>query len=192
MERYDIAVIGTGPAGLEAAITAKIRNKSVLLLGSRNLSDKVEKAHTVKNYLGLPDVSGEEMQNAFMSHLESMDLEITIDRANMVYSMGDYFAIQGHREMYESFAVILACGMSVAKPFPGEMENLGRGVSYCATCDAVLYKGKSAIVVGYSSEEEKEAEFLAEIAEQVYYIQMYDGDVSLKNRIEPESVKLTD
>ena len=54
MERYNIAIVGTGPAGLEAAITAKIRNKSILLLGSKNLSNKVEKAHTIKNYLGLP------------------------------------------------------------------------------------------------------------------------------------------
>ncbi len=183
MERYDIAVIGTGPAGLEAALTAKIRNKNVLLLGNTNLSDKVEKAHVIKNYLGLPEVSGAEMQKAFAAHLETNGIEITVDRANTVYAMGDYFAVQGHQEMYEASAVILACGMSVAKPFPGELENLGRGVSYCATCDASLYRGKSAIVIGYSQEEEKEAEFLADVAEEVYYIPMYAEAVSFTNEI---------
>ena len=59
MERYDIAIIGTGPAGLEAAVTAKIRNKNILLLGNKSLSNKIEKAHTIKNYLGLPEISGE-------------------------------------------------------------------------------------------------------------------------------------
>ena len=59
MERYDIAIIGTGPAGLSAAVTATVRNKKVLLLGNKNLSDKVGKAHDIQNYLGLPDVSGE-------------------------------------------------------------------------------------------------------------------------------------
>lgn len=184
MERYDIAVIGTGPAGLEAAITARVRNKKVLLLGSRSLSDKVEKAHGIKNYLGLPEVSGDELQQAFLKHLDAMELEITQDRINAVYAMGEYFGMQGHKEMYEASAVILACGMSVAKPFPGEVENLGRGVSYCATCDATFYRGKSAIVIGYSSEEEKEAEFLAEVAEHVYYLPMYDKPVTLGNEIE--------
>lgn len=184
MERFDIAIIGTGPAGLEAAITAKVRNKKVLLLGNKLLSTKVEKAHSIQNYLGLPEVSGEEMRSAFQKHLENMDLEITEDRVNTVYAMGDYFAIQGHQEMYEASAVILACGMSTAKEFPGEQENLGRGVSYCATCDAALYRGKTAIVVGYSAEEEKEAEFLAELADHVTYIAMYQGEVSLSDKIE--------
>lgn len=184
MNRYDIAVVGTGPAGLEAAITAKIRNKSVLLLGSKSLSNKVEKAHTVNNYLGLPQISGDEMQKAFLEHLKQMELEITEDRVNAVYAMGDYFAIEGHAGMYESSSVILSCGMATAKPFPGELENLGRGVSYCATCDAALYKGKSAIVIGYSKEEEKEAEFLAEIADCVYYLPMYETPVSMSNNVE--------
>lgn len=184
MERFDIAIIGTGPAGLEAAITAKVRNKNVLLIGSRGLSPKVEKAHAIKNYLGLPEVSGEEMQSTFQKHLEQMDIKITEDRVNTVYAMGSYFAIQGHGDMYEAETVILSCGMSVAKPFPGELENLGRGVSYCATCDAALYKGKTAVVVGYSKEEEKEAEFLAEIADQVYYLPMYKDKISLSNDVE--------
>ena len=82
MERYNIAIVGTGPAGLEAAITAKIRNKSILLLGSKNLSNKVEKAHTIKNYLGLPEISGEDLQTAFKKHLDQMDIEITEDKVN--------------------------------------------------------------------------------------------------------------
>lgn len=173
MERYDIVIIGTGPAGLEAAITAKVRNKRILLIGGNSLSVKVEKAHTVMNYLGLPETSGEQMQAAFQKHLEQMGIAITEDKVNTIYAMGKYFAIQGHKELYEADTVILACGMSVAKPFSGELENLGKGVSYCATCDGTLYKGKSTVVIGYSREEEKEAEFLSELADEVIYIPMY-------------------
>lgn len=183
MDRFDIAIIGTGPAGLEAAITAKIRNKRILLLGTKTLSNKVESAHTIKNYLGLPEMTGEEMQTAFRRHLEQMDIAITEDRVNAVYAMGTYFAIQGHHAMYEASAVILACGMSAVKPFSGELENLGRGVSYCATCDAALYKGKSTIVIGYSREDEQEAEFLAELAGQVVYIPMYEEAGPLNKKI---------
>ena len=184
MERYDIAIIGTGPAGLEAVITAKIRNKNVLLLGSKELSTKVEKAHTIQNYLGLPDVSGEQMKISFQKHLEQMGVRITEDRVNMVYAMGSYFAIQGHGNMYEADSVILACGMSVAKPLSGELENLGKGVSYCATCDGALYRGKTAVVIGYSKEEEKEADFLAEIADKVYYLPMYQDETNLNMKIQ--------
>lgn len=183
MERYDIAIIGTGPAGLEAAITAKVRNKNIILIGGKALSTKVEKAHTIRNYLGLPEISGDQMQAVFLDHLAQMEIEITEDKVNTVYAMGKYFAIQGHKEMYEASSVILACGMSAAKPFPGELENLGRGVSYCATCDGTLYRGKSTVVIGYSPEEEKEADFLAELAEEVIYIPMYSGVITLNSSI---------
>ena len=182
MERYEIAIIGTGPAGLEAAITAKLRNKNIILFGNKELSSRIEKAHTIKNYLGLPEISGEEMQSSFQKHLEQMGIAITEERINAVYAMGKYFALQGHETIYEAQSVILASGMSVVKPFPGETDNLGRGVSYCATCDGALYKGKNVTVIGYSREEEKEAEFLAELAGNVTYIPMYESEGSLKQR----------
>ncbi|MBR5649655.1 NAD(P)/FAD-dependent oxidoreductase [Pseudobutyrivibrio sp.] len=195
MERYDIAVIGTGPAGLEAAITAKVRNKSVLLLGSKSSSDKVAKAHTIQNYLGLPDVPGDKMAQAFLDHAKGMGVEITEDKVNAVYSMGQYFAIQCHGGDYEASSVIIAAGMTAMKPFPGEMENLGRGVSYCATCDAALYKGRTAIILAYSKEDEEEAEFLAERAENVTYIPQYEyegklgGNIIVKKDVKPVSIE---
>lgn len=184
MERYDVAIIGTGPAGLEAALTAKVRNKTVLLIGSKASSDKVAKAHTIDNYLGLPAVNGADMAKAFLDHVTSLGVEITDDRVNAVYAMGQYFAIQGHNADYEASAVIVAAGMSAMKPLPGEMENLGRGVSYCATCDAALYKGKTAIILAYSKEDESEAEFLAERAETVYYLPQYEYEGSLGGNIQ--------
>lgn len=184
MERYDLAIIGTGPAGLSAALTAKIRNKKLLLLGSKDLSIKVQKAHTIQNYLGLPEVGGEELGSAFSKHLKSMEIGITEDKINMVYSMGDYFALQGTKENYEASAVILATGVNAGKPYPGEMEFLGRGVSYCATCDAPLYRGKVVAIVGYSPKEETEAEFMAEVAGKVFYFPMYKEEVKLSDSIE--------
>ena len=202
MSRYDIAIIGTGPAGLEAAITAKIRNKNIILLGSKDLSTKVSKAHSIQNYLGLPDIPGAELAAAYQKHLDAMGIEITEEKINAVYAMGDYFALQGAgNSMYEASSVILATGVVSAKPLQGEEELLGRGVSYCATCDAALYRGKTAVVVGYGSGEEAEAEFLAEIADKVWYVPVYKKDDavpgSLKNGIEivkglPKGVERTD
>ena len=178
MDRYDIAVIGTGPAGLSAAITGTIRNKNVLLLGSRALSEKLGKAHEIQNYLGFSAVSGEALAEAFKAHIDSMGITITEKRINAVYAMGDWFALQAGEDMLEASSVILATGVVPGKPLPGETELLGRGVSYCATCDAPLYRGRSAAVVGYSPREEAEAAFLSEVCSEVLYFPMYPGELT--------------
>lgn len=183
-ERYDVAIIGTGPAGLSAAITLKIRNKKILLLGSRTLSSKVEKAHEINNYLGLPAIGGAELAKKFAEHLGQMGIEITEDAITAVYAMGSYFSLQSKtNQTYEAESVILATGVNFGKPYPGEEKFLGRGVSYCATCDAPLYKGKEAVVIGFSPKEETEAEFLAEVASKVTYVPMYKEEPSLRDEI---------
>ncbi len=181
MSRYDIVIIGTGPAGLEAAITSKIRNKNILLLGSKKLSAKVEKAHTVENYLGLPHISGTDMQKAFLEHVESLGIEITEDQVISVYNMTDYFMIQTKTNYYEASSVILATGVLTSKPYPNEEELLGKGVSYCATCDAPLYKNKTVAVIATNKEEEEEVLFLKEYASKVYYFPQYQDVGELKD-----------
>ena len=174
METYDIAIIGTGPAGISAAITATIRNKKIILFGSRELSDKIRKAHLIQNYPGLPECSGEDLSNAFAAHLEKMGIEITEEKINAVYPMGETFALQTMKnEMHQARSVILACGMVQGKLLPGEEELVGRGISYCATCDAPLYRGRSVAVIGYSAEAEEEVNFLSEVASEVLYFPVY-------------------
>ena len=127
MERYDIAIIGTGPGGVSAAITAKVRGKNLILFGSRHLSEKLEKAHSILNYPGLPNVSGQELARAFREQLDSLEILITEKQVTAVYAMGDYFALQTPEELVEARTVILAAGVVTAKPLPGENELLGRG-----------------------------------------------------------------
>ena len=184
MSRYDIAIVGTGPGGLEAAITAKLRNKDIILFGSKELSHKITKAVEIRNYLGLPDITGEKLAGAYHDHLEAMEIKINETRINAVYAMGDYFVLQSADQMFESKSVIISTGVVAGKAFPGEDENLGRGVSYCATCDAALYKGKEAIVIGYFVREEEEANFLAEKADKVTYIALYKDVSQLADNIE--------
>ena len=183
-ERYDIAIIGTGPAGVSAALTAKNRNKSILLLGSRRMSEKVAKAHEIRNYPGLPFVKGEELAAAFRDQLDRMEIPVTESRIGAVYAMGDYFALQAGEEMLEAKTVILATGVVMAKTLPGEEELLGRGVSYCATCDAPLYRGRTAAVIGYSPREETEAAFLAGVCSKVIYFPMYAESTELPQTVE--------
>ena len=86
--------------------------------------------------------------------------------------------------MLEAKTVILATGTVMAKPLPGEEALLGRGVSYCATCDAPLYRGRTAAVIGYSPREESEAAFLSEVCSRVIYFPMYKGETDLPAAVE--------
>lgn len=171
-DRYDIAIIGTGPAGLSAAINAKTRNKKIIIFGSDELSIKVKKAERVNNYLGLINVTGEEMKNTFKKHIDSHGIEITKERINAIYNLGKYYVLEAGSKSYESTAIILATGVDFGKPFKGEKEYLGRGVGYCATCDGPLYKDKIVTIIGYNKEAIEDTRYMAEIASSVYYIPM--------------------
>ena len=184
IDRVDIAIIGTGPAGLEAAITSKIRNKTVLLFGTKNLSTKLAKAEKINNYLGFPQISGGDLAGHFEKHLKDSGIEITEKKVTLIFSAGDYFSIQADNDIFEARSLILATGVAPAKTYPGEEQFLGRGVSYCATCDAALYKGKTAVVIGFSKKEESEAEFMSEFAAKTYYIPVYKEETELSDKIE--------
>lgn len=183
-ERYDIAIIGSGPAGLSAALNAKIRKKNFIIFGTKELSSKLVKAHEINNYLGFYGKSGKEIAAKFQSHVDAMGITITEERVNNIYSMGEYFALMVNDKMYEATSIILATGIQYGKPFPGEERLLGKGVGYCATCDAPLYKDKIVTIVAYSKKEEEEADFIATIASKVYYIPMYKEEVQVHSSIE--------
>lgn len=182
--RYDIAIVGTGPAGLSAAINAKIRNKNIIVFGNENLSNKLTKAPSIDNYLGFYDISGVDLKDKFLEHVKSLDIEICEKRINNIYSMGDYFALMSGDSMYEATTVILATGVEYGKPIKGEEEFLGKGVGYCATCDAPLYRDKKVAIIGYNKESEEEANFLSEIASKTYFIPMYKNESLMRGNHE--------
>jgi thioredoxin reductase (NADPH) len=168
--RYDIAIIGSGPAGISAAVNAKIRNKSIIIFGNEKLSQKLVLAPEINNYLGFYGITGLELKDKFKNHLDSMGIEITNQRINAVYAMGDYFVLMVNDISYEATAVIIATGVETQKPMKGEERFLGKGVSYCATCDAPLYKGKDIAIIGGNEEAIEDANFVEEMAGKLYYI----------------------
>lgn len=183
-ERYDIAIVGSGPAGLSAALNAKIRKKNFIIFGNKDFSSKLTSAHEINNYLGFHRKSGKELQEEFNNHLNEMGINITEERINNIYAMGEYFALMVNEKMYEATSVILATGVQYGKLFEGEERLLGKGVGYCATCDAPLYKDKIVTIISYNKHEEKEADFIASIASKVYYIPMYKEIVEVDSSIE--------
>lgn len=182
--RYDIAIIGSGPAGLQAALSGISRNKKVVIFGTEELSNKVVKAEKINNYLGIPFTNGKDMKKIFQEQIEKAGIEILYKRITAVYAMGEFFALMVNEEQYEATSVVLTTGVEYTKPIKGEVEYLGRGVGYCATCDAPLYKGKKVAIIGYNRESIHDAEFLSEMAEKVYFIPMMKEDVELSDKIE--------
>lgn len=175
---WDCAIIGAGAAGLSAALTLKSLNKNFIWFGDKRFSEKIRKAELIRNYPGLPSLSGEELASAFIKHTAEMQIEITEKTVTGVYALGTHFVIACNQETFEVKTVILATGVEAIKPIAGELEFLGRGVSYCATCDGFLYKNKTIAVVCLSKEFEHEAAYLAEIAQKVYLVPLYK-DVQL-------------
>lgn len=176
--RYDIAIIGAGPAGLSAALNAKIRNKSVIIFGKD--SPKLTKTESIKNYLGFGDIRGSELNKRFKDSLKDYEINFSNERVQTVYAMGDYHALMlKSGEMVESTAVIVATGMNQTKDLEGEEEFFAKGVSYCATCDAALYKGKEVVLIGYNEESVEEANFTAEIVDKLSFVNMYKDDIDL-------------
>lgn len=172
-EMYDVAIIGTGVAGISAALTLQLHNKTILWIGYKALSEKIRKAERIKNYPGLSAVSGETFCAALKDQIAEAGLQITEEQATGVYAMGESFTVLTNAGSYECRTVILATGVESAKTLSGESEYLGKGVSYCATCDGFLYKGKTVAVMSTSKEKEGEAEYLASLAGKLYYIPLY-------------------
>jgi len=172
---YDTAIIGTGPAGLSAAINLRLHNKSILWLGASNLSTKVEKSEKIANYPGMGYISGSDLIEKFRSHANEMGLEITEQMVTAIMSGGDFYMLSAGSDVYMAKTILLAVGAAAAKGFEGEEEMLGRGVSYCATCDGFLYKGKTIAVFCGDERFEHEIDYLAELADTVYVYAAYNG-----------------
>ncbi|WP_353892227.1 NAD(P)/FAD-dependent oxidoreductase [Proteinivorax hydrogeniformans] len=191
---YDVAIIGGGPAGLSAALNCRIRNKSVILFAQDPKTTDLHKAAHMDNYLGFPDTDGATLLDQFCQHLKNYELTIKNEKILEIYQMDDSFALSSKKDAYNSKALILATGLPKFRAIKGEEEFLGKGVGYCATCDGPLFKGKKVAIVSTMDEGEKEANFLAELAEKVYYIPLYKGDLKLAENIDiirqkPQEVK---
>lgn len=181
---YDIAIIGAGPAGLSAALNSKIRNKSVILFGKD--SEKLVKSKKISNYLGLEDMKGSDLNEAFKNSLKNYKIERDQRKVKTIYSMGEYFAIEieNDSEMIEARSVIMATGIELKKDLINEDKFFAKGVNYCATCDAALYKGKKVLVIGINDESVSEANFTSEIVGDLVFVNMTGKDVSLNLNIE--------
>lgn len=166
----DIIVIGAGPAGLSAAINARARGKSVLVVSNPIEENPLYKAPVIDNYPGLPGISGAQLLHTLKEHAKACGVQFRAGRVLNAMPMENRYFVSIGSDFEDAGAVVIAVGAQRGTKLPGEEVLLGRGVSWCATCDGMLYRNKPVVVVGFSHDAPEEANFLQEIGCQVTYV----------------------
>ncbi|MBC7074020.1 FAD-dependent oxidoreductase [Candidatus Parcubacteria bacterium] len=172
-KNFDLIIIGGGPAGITAGIYASRQNLKTLLITKEWGGQLSKKATKIENYPGFKSISGQELIQKFVDQLMAQDIGILIDEVTKVEKIGEDFLVKvKSQKEFKSKTVIVASGMDPRQlKVKGEMEFLGRGVSYCVTCDGPLFKKKSVAVIGGGNAGFEAALFLAKIAKKVYILE---------------------
>ncbi|MHC1785627.1 MAG: NAD(P)/FAD-dependent oxidoreductase [Christensenellales bacterium] len=179
---YDLIIVGGGAAGCSAALTARQCSMSVLLLFAGD--GAMEKAHRMDNYPGMPQVEGREMVRVFRKQADDAGAVLKKRLVTRVLPLGGSFSVLAGNDLFEGKSILLAMGTSRVNPLPGEEELLGQGVSYCATCDGMFYRGKRIIVVAGGSEAVEEANYLAELGQVRYFLEKPHDTAGLSASVE--------
>ena len=168
---YDIIIIGGGPAGLTASIYALRARKSVLLIEKMVVGGQVTQTNEIENYPGFEKITGPELSMKMFEQAEKLGLQTVFSDVKTLSLVGDVKTVETFDGTFEAKTVILAMG-AVARQLDidSEREYMGRGVSYCATCDGNFYRDKIVAVVGGGNSSVGEAIYLSNIAKKVYLI----------------------
>lgn len=174
---YDVIIIGSGPAGLTAAIYAKRATLETLVLEKTPISGgQIINTYEVDNYPGLPGISGMELGQKMRGHVDAQHAEVKTATVKEIIDHGDYKLVCTSDGDFETRTVVLAMGASHRQlGVPGENELCGMGVSYCATCDGAFFKGRDVAVVGGGDVALEDALFLARGCNKVYLIHRRDA-----------------
>lgn len=169
MQKEKLIIIGSGPAGLTAAIYAARASLKPLLISGNQIGGQIAITDSVENYPGFDNILGPELTEKMKAQAEKFGTRFEIDEVLEVdFKRGSPFYLKTYSQEYEAEAVIIATGASAKRlGIPGEAENIGRGVSYCATCDGFFFKDKDVLVIGGGDSALQEGMFLTKFANRV-------------------------
>lgn len=168
----DIAIIGKGPAGWSCAMTARMRGLSAMVVAPVNDTGLLKSAERIDNYPGMPQVSGTEMLDSFRKQALSLGAQECTGLVRQIMPTDNGFMLLVENDVVEAKTVVLAMGAARPVLLPGEEEQLGHGVSYCATCDGMFYRGKRVAVLSTSLQGVEETDFLATLASSIDYYRL--------------------
>ena len=172
---YDILIIGAGPDGLTAAIYARRASKSVLILEAKSYGGQIINTPEIENYPVAPHISGFDFATKIYEQATALGAEVVYEKAVEIIDNGSEKEVRTENNSYKAKAIIIATGSENRKlGVDGEDQLVGRGISYCATCDGAFYRKKNVAVVGGGNTALEDALYLADIAEKVYLIHRRD------------------
>lgn len=185
---FDVLIVGAGPAGLTAALYCKRANLKVAFYEKETPGGKVVKTGSVENYPGFSNISGPDLAMSFFKQISELGVKFIFGEVIKISKINDIFHVtSSDSQVRFAKVVIIASGMTEKKiGIPGEKEYYGRGVSYCAICDAALYKNKAVAVIGGGNTALDESLYLADIVQEVYLIHRRDefrADASTVDRV---------
>ncbi|MBR3679667.1 MAG: FAD-dependent oxidoreductase [Oscillospiraceae bacterium] len=187
MGRYDIAVIGSGPAGLTAALYARRAGKSVLVLEKENFGGQITFSPKVENYPTHQEISGAALSEQMLEQVQAQGAELEMDHITAIAKDADGFTLNGEYGEYQSRTVILAAGSKHRTlGLPNEEQLVGAGVCYCAVCDGAFFKGQDVAVIGGGNTALQDTVLLAEICKTVTVVQnlpKLTGEQALQDKI---------
>lgn len=165
---YDVIIIGAGPAGLTSALYLRRANKKVLVLEAKGYGGQIINAHMIENYPGIRSISGYDFATNLYNQVQALDTEIILET---VLKIQEDKTVITNKNKYQAKAIIIATGSENRKlNIANEQEFIGKGVSYCETCDGNFYKNKIVAVTGGGNTAVSDALYLADIAKKVYLI----------------------
>ena len=191
MENYDLIIIGGGPAGVTAGIYAARQKLNTLLITKSFGGQVARKAVAIENYPGFEEISGMELIKKFEKHLRKQKVDIERDEVTKLKKIGNHFFVQTKsKNRFQSKAVIVASGAD-PRPLevPGEKEFIGKGLSYCVTCDGPLFEGKTVAVIGGGNAGFEAAIALSNWAKKIYILEF--GEKIRADETNQEIVKKT-
>ena len=170
-KKYDIVVVGGGPAGITSAIYAKRANRSVVIIEKFMPGGQVGLIGNIENYTGFPSIDGASLSAKFFEHATSLGVEFAFEEAEEFDFLGKTKIVKCNKNTYTGKAVVLAQGShSRLLGIDGEKEFTGRGVSYCALCDGNFFKDKTVAVVGSGDSAFSDADYLSNLCKRVYIL----------------------
>ncbi|MDR0958203.1 MAG: FAD-dependent oxidoreductase [Clostridiales bacterium] len=172
---FDVIVVGGGAAGLSAAVAAAgLGKKTLVYSGAGSHTSALYKAELVDNYLGIPNITGAELTDKFVAHAKNAGVEIKKGRVLQILKSEEGFFVQAESDTLTAANIVLALGVTRKPAIKGEEMFLGKGVSYCAACDGMLYRRKKVAVIAEIAEAEEEYEYLKNICGETEYFPVYD------------------
>ncbi len=182
---YDIIIVGCGPAGMTAALYARRAGKSVLVFEAKAYGGQIAKAAVVENYPGVEKTTGFDLATKMYEQIKNLGAEIKFELVKKITMDKQVITDKG---TYQAKAIILATGTENRRlNLPNEVEFIGKGVSYCASCDGNFFKGKKVAVVGGGNTALEDTDYLADLCDKVYLIhrsESFRGDDSLIDEVE--------